>query len=303
MNRHEKIAYYNLAVIAVSVLCFAIFFSVLRQTHPLEASFRIASSAFGILGFIGFGQTLFRKEGSEKRIVGFFDPELDERDIEIYRRAGLHAFSTLWGFCVLAIMGIWMYFRWKHGLEGPVTIALNVDLLPFLLFPCFVLITFVYSISIVLQQRRGSSDDTGYEGFLVPNTRSLIISLLILPVFILFGISIALHGEIVFAFLFITLGFGSCALTFHEIRKRRVYSQSNTAVHRIVIMARLINVVFTFLFAGLVVIFLRSMVELESIRGLNFASLFILIVIGLIFFITVVADLKHYLRERRHEKA
>jgi hypothetical protein len=302
MNRHEKIALYNLAVIGASFLCFAILFFITRQSHPLETSFRIASSALGILGFLGFSQTLFQKKGKGKRKVGFFDPELDERDIQIYRRAGLHAFSTLWGLCVLAIMGVWIYFRWKQGIEGPVTILLNVDLLPLSLMASFGLIMLVYSLSILRQQRSGTVSEGGGVVPFVPNTRSLAWSLFMLPVAILFGLFFVFQGDVLFGVLFVTVGFGASALTIREIRRKQAYLENGTTTPRIILLARIINVIFTLMFAGLVIIFMKIRVGSGPELRFELASLFVLIFIALIFIRTIIADLKQYLRGRRHEK-
>jgi hypothetical protein len=300
MNRHEKIAWYNLAVITISVLLFLVLFFVVKNTHSLELSFRISCSAFAVLAFLAFGQTLFRKEDREKMDMGFYDPELDERDIQIYRRAKLHAFSVFWGLYVLITMGFWMYLRWKHGMEGDVILTLNVNLLPCLLWPSAIIIIAVHAVSTIIQHRRGAVDDNSFQGMLVPNKRALIGSLFMLMGFILISIFIAFQGAPLFGFQFATLGFGSSAMAVHEIRRKEVHLEDNRQARGFIILGRIINTLFTLMFGGLIVTFL---VRYSEYGPLRIPSLFILVFIALIFQRSVLKDLKSYLRERRHEKA
>ena len=104
MNRYEKIAWFNLAVISASILLFfAIFYST-RASYSLNVSLKISFAAFGLAGFIGLGQALFKKTpgGQDSDINDDidghdtlrYDAELDERDILIRRRAALYELDT-----------------------------------------------------------------------------------------------------------------------------------------------------------------------------------------------------------------
>jgi hypothetical protein len=300
MGRHEKIAWYNLAVTGTSVLIFLILFFVMKDRRSLESSFEVSSSAFAVLAFLAFGQTLFRQEAAGKGPSGFHDPELDERDIQIYRRAGLHAFSAFWVLFVLTIMGFWMYYRWRHGTEGALMVSLNVDLLPLLIMPCFLIIVSVHTISTIIQQRSSTIDDSDFQGLSVPNLRSLILSMFLFPVFLLLSLFIALQGEVLFAFQFATLSFGGFTMQIREIRRKQAFSEDTRLTHRFIILGKVFNMVFTLMFGGLIVKFMLDYLKSGAIQV---PSLIILLFIALIFYRSVVADLRHYLRECRNEKA
>lgn len=300
MGRHEKIAWYNLAVIGTSVLFFLVSFFVMKDRHSLESSFEVSSSAFAVLAFLGFGQTLFRKEDAGKRRSGFYDPELDERDVQIRQRAALHSFAIFWVLFVLAIMGFWMFFRWRHGTEGPLMITFNVNLLPLLTVPGFLIIMSVHAISTIIQQRDNIKDNNGVQGVFVSNLRSMILSMFFLPIFLLMSFFIAMQGEIFFAFQFAALSFGAFAMAVREIRRKQEYLEDERLVYGVKLLGRISNIVFTLMYGGLIVKFI---LDYSKFGLFKFPTLFILLFIALIFYRTVIADLRHYLRERRHEKA
>jgi len=299
MGRHEKIAWYNLAITGASILLFLVLFFVFKDKQSMELNIQHSSAAFAVLAFLAFGQTLFRKEGAKKGLLALYDPDLDERDIQIYRRANMHAFSIFWGLFVFIIMGFWMYFRWRHGTEEALMISFNVDMLPLLIWPCFIIIISVQAISTIIQQR-SSSVDNGSQGIFVPNKKSLIVSLLFLPIFLVVSALIALHGGFLFAFQFATLTFGSAAMVIYEIRRKQVYSEDNLLIHGIVILGKVFNTVFTIMFGGLIVKFILDYVKSGSF---HVPSLFILLFIALVFYRSVIADLRRHIRECRHEKA
>jgi hypothetical protein len=300
MGRHEKIAWYNLAVIGTSVLFFLILFFVMKDKRPLELCLHVSSSAFGVLGFLGFGSTLFRKEDTRKMISGFYDPETDERDIQIYRRAGLHAFSIFWVLFVLTIMGFWMYYRWRHGTEGALMVSIDVSMLPALLIPCFIIIVSAHAISTIIQQRDNIKGNNGVQGVFVSNLRSMILSMFFLPIFLLMSFFIAMQGEILFAFQFATATFGAFAMAVREIRRKQDCLEDERLVYGVKLLGRISNVVFTLMYGGLIVKFI---LDYSKFGLFKFPTLFILLFIALIFHRTVIADLRHYIRERRHEKA
>jgi hypothetical protein len=85
MNAMQKLAWYNLAVIAVTLLCVLCLYPVLHQG---------ATGAFGLLGLLGLGVFLHRRKAGE--VVH------DERDAQIAHRALLTALG-LAGMILLAL--------------------------------------------------------------------------------------------------------------------------------------------------------------------------------------------------------
>jgi hypothetical protein len=228
---------------------------------------------------------------------------MDERDAQIYCRAKLHAFSILWVLYVLVTMGVWMYFQWRPGVESPVIIQLNVDILPMLIIPGFILLMLTYSISILVQYRSRAASENSFDGPFVPNLRSMILSLSFLPIFILIGVFLAFQGELLFAFLWITVAIGASTMVAREIRRKTTYPENNPAAHGGIILTRIFNITFSSLFTGLIIMFIVRIAELGSFPTEYIAYLVILVFIGFIFHRTVFRDLKYHLRNRYHEKA
>ena len=301
MNRHEKIAWFSLAVIGSSGLLFLVLFFTLKASFPIALSLKISSAAFAVCGFLGFSQTLFRKEEyPEGSTTRFYDPEMDERDMQIYRRATSHGFAAFWLALVFLAMGAWMYLRWKNGFEGPVIIPLDVDFLPLMLYPGFLLVRFVQYSSIILQHRSGSMYGGSIEGDIVPGRRSLIFSFIILPVFLLISVFAAVQGQLLFAFQFATISFGSTAMSLRELRRMQGFAGSENEMRTYIILGRIFNTIFTLLYAGLLGTFIWSYIALNTFRG---TSLFILLFITLMFQRTVLSDLIRHFKGHRHEKA
>jgi hypothetical protein len=300
MGRHEKIAWYNLAVICTSVLLFLVIFFVMKDKRPIELCFKVSSSAFGLLGFLGFGNTLFRKEGIGKGFSGFSDPEMDERDIEIRRKAAERAFSVFWALFVLTIMGVWMFYRWKHGTDGPLMVSIDVSMLPLLLIPCFIIIVLVQAMSTIIQQRSSITEGNGTQDVFVSNLRSLILSLFFLPIFLLVSLFIAIMGNIFFAFMFATISFGGFVMVVREIKRKQDCLEDDRLVKGVKILGRIANIIFTIMYGGLIVNFF---LDYSNFGFIKFPFLFVLLFIALIFYRTVIADLRHYIQVHSHEKA
>jgi hypothetical protein len=299
MGRHEKIAWYNLAVIGTSVLLFLVIFFVMKDKSPIELCFKVSSSAFGLLGFLGFGNTLFRKGDTGRGFSGFSDPEMDERDIEIHRKAGGHAFSVFWALFVLTIMGAWMFLHWKHGMEGPLMVNIDMSMLPLLLMPCFIIIVLLQAISIIVQQHSSITEGNGSQDVFVSNLRSLILPFFSLAIFLLVSLFTAIMGNIFFAFMFATISFGGFVMAVREIKRNQDCLENERLVHRVKILGRIGNIIFTIMYSGLIVKFFLDYSKLGVIK---FPFLFILLFIALIFYRTVIADLRHYIQVHSHEK-
>ena len=90
MNRMQKIAWYNMIVIVAALTAsgatvglLAIFFGMPKALGGL--------GFLGIAGFMGLSPVLFRKKQG--------DVDFDERDLLIYRKAIIVAYSIFWLFC------------------------------------------------------------------------------------------------------------------------------------------------------------------------------------------------------------
>ena len=95
MNRMQKIAWYNMIVIVAALTAsgatvglLAIFFGMPKALGGL--------GFLGIAGFMGLSPVLFRKKQG--------DVDFDERDLLIYRKAIIVAYSIFWLFFTAACM-------------------------------------------------------------------------------------------------------------------------------------------------------------------------------------------------------
>ncbi len=299
MNRHEKIAWFNLAVISVSILLFIVFFFLARESFPVGQSLKISFSAFAVCGLLGLSQTLFRKEDGAVSGARMFDPDLDERDIRIYQRAALHAFAVFWVVFVFLAEGVWIYFRFFKKVGGTVIVPFDLDFLPLMIFPFFVLLVLVYTISVIIQHRRGVWGDESLQGGFVPNRRAYYYSLFFMLIFLLVGAFSIMKGQFLFGLEFITITTGSTSMTLRELRRKQGFSGDEKELLGYARSSRIFNALFTVLYVLLTVVLIGSFVTDNVLR---WPSFLIFLFIGLIFYLTVIADMKLYIREHRHEQ-
>ena len=173
MNRHEKIAWFNLVLFSVSVLLYGALFFFLRTRYPLDISLRVSFAAFALCGIMAFGPMIFKsRPGKDCAVIDerdvsetlLYEPGLDERDLFIQRRARLHGFGAFWGVFGLLLMGTWMWKRYvtPPG-TGSVTIILDVDVLPLIFMGGFLVITVGHAISTIMQYRNERLAETHLE--------------------------------------------------------------------------------------------------------------------------------------------
>lgn len=231
MNRFEKIAWYNLAVLTISLLLFLVLFSISRTTHPFNISLKRSFAAFALCGFCGLGPFLFKKkQGSEDTGIDGsgtsdtvpYDPELDERDMLIQRRALLHGFKSFWFIFVFFVMSVWIYLRYisPSGTGyGPMSITIDVDILPLMLFPGFLLLMFAYSLSTILQYRSKALGDNISEIGSGPGRRTVVSTLASLFFFSAFSIfMLSFMKNWMFAVKFLMIGFATAHLSVRTLR-------------------------------------------------------------------------------------
>ena len=134
MNRARKIALYNLIVIMASLTITGAAVGILAIVLGMPKA--LGGLGFlGILGLIGLPPILFFKKQGQ---LGF-----DERDLLIYNRASLVAYSLFWVFFTAACMVPWLVL--ERGARIPVVV------LPCMLAGGFVIVQLIQSIAILIQ--------------------------------------------------------------------------------------------------------------------------------------------------------
>ena len=106
LNRHEKLAIFNLSVLAVAVLLFIIFFFTLGLPE--------AQGAFGMIGFTGIGYLIFMRKKTPSEIVE------DERDTLIKLKSYSGGYSFALAYFIITSLAI--YFSHSEG--GVVSVEL-----------------------------------------------------------------------------------------------------------------------------------------------------------------------------------
>ena len=141
MNRFQKIAWFNLIVIAASLTFSGAAVGILAIMHGMPTA--LGGLGFlGIAGLIGLSPILFRKKRGQ---LGF-----DERDELIHKKAVLIAYSVFWVFFAAACMIPWLVL--KTGAKIPVV------LLPVVLVGGFIIVQLVQSVAVLIQYGWGIDD-------------------------------------------------------------------------------------------------------------------------------------------------
>jgi len=137
MNRWQKIAWYNLAVITVTLILTGIVIGILT----IVAGMPKALCGLGFLGFFGFmglSPLIFRNKDEKV--------EFDERDRLINMRAVLGAYSLFWLIFTAACMVPWFII----GPSG----SIPVNVLPMMLMAIAMILTLIHSVLILFQYGR-----------------------------------------------------------------------------------------------------------------------------------------------------
>ena len=127
MNRCEKIAWFNLIVLSVSLLLFITLFMLMRMKFDFFMSAQIAASAFSIVAICSFGPLMFKKSGAV----------IDERGATINNHR-LVKYSIFWAVYISILFGIWILNR----VFGIIADELNLFVI-FLIVSFFVLFGFI----------------------------------------------------------------------------------------------------------------------------------------------------------------
>lgn len=138
MNRWQKIAWFNLIVIAICVVLAA----GMTTIYAFQHGFPSALGGTGFLGFaclIALGPFLFRKRKDQ---VAF-----DERDVMIERRAVRCGTTVAYFYFVIVCIVTWLVV----GFDSKV----SAGVLPMLVVGGFLVVNIVQSIVTLVEYRRG----------------------------------------------------------------------------------------------------------------------------------------------------
>jgi len=139
MNRWQKIAWYNLVVVLISLVLCGIAVTVLAYLASVaERPLRAALGGLGFLGVIGFAGLspfLFRKTKGQV--------EFDERDQLYNMRAWFAGYCASYLFFVVVCMTTWFIY----GPKG----AISVNILPLTALGGLMALILVHSLAILGQ--------------------------------------------------------------------------------------------------------------------------------------------------------
>ncbi len=134
MNRLQKIASYNLIVIAIVLIIVVLVVGLIYHSKGSQEA-RGAIGLAGLLGLVGLSGVLFRKKRGET--------DFDERDQLILRKSTAVAYSVFWVAWIAASMTIWAVLR-RRG-------TVRVDILPIMVLIGGLVVVTVQSVAILIQ--------------------------------------------------------------------------------------------------------------------------------------------------------
>ena len=147
MNRMQKIAVFNLAVLGVAVSASAGAFIILALVaklagHGIDKACYSALAFLGIFGIAGLSPLIFKKDKGKVTH--------DERDTLIERTSALGGFAASYLFFIVACMLSWGFFRHKGTIPADIVV----------LFPIggLIVVEVVRSTILLTLYRRGQAD-------------------------------------------------------------------------------------------------------------------------------------------------
>ena len=141
MNRLQKMAWYQLIVIAAVLALTGIVVAVLTCKYGATKA-RCGLGMLGFLGLMGFSPLLFRRKSDKI--------DWDERDLLILRRATAIAYSVFWVAWVFGSLITW-------GIIGAGN-CVTVDILPLTVVIGGLTVASVQSVAILVQYGWGGRD-------------------------------------------------------------------------------------------------------------------------------------------------
>ncbi len=140
MNRHQKIAWFNLIVIAATVILTSIAIAVEVHIRGYSTSGLWFVALLVLLKFTPF---LFKKPESPSGVVS------DERDDSIRKRAVLYAWAAFWWVFVVSCVLLFI-------IVGPEN-SVPTIVLPLMALAGGLFLTAAYSVAILVQYGRGGN--------------------------------------------------------------------------------------------------------------------------------------------------
>jgi hypothetical protein len=137
MVAHQRVAWFNLAVLGAAVLTCLVLIPVIGVSAAL--------GAFGICGLCGFTVLFYRN--TRKTVL------VDERDEFILKKVNMAGLWIFWELFVAAAMITWGVMRYiKH------TVTVSVDVLPLLVLGGWLAFMFARSIAILILYGRSHDE-------------------------------------------------------------------------------------------------------------------------------------------------
>jgi uncharacterized ion transporter superfamily protein YfcC len=149
MSPLEKLAWFNLAVFAASVILYMVGVPLLAWWfhQSLSTAALPALGLFGVLGVWGFGSYFLYDRRRRTRV------HLDERENLINQRAEFVGMTICWIVFVLLCMSVWAVL--SYGMHQS---TLPTYFLPLLVTACTIILTVSRSIAILMQYQRSDND-------------------------------------------------------------------------------------------------------------------------------------------------
>lgn len=141
INTEEKAAWFTIVVCTLSLIGFAILYSLYGSP--------VAFAAFSVLGFTGFTPILFRSRKGDPRT------SIDERDRLIIRKATVAGGMSSYVIFVLVSMGVW-FVQFSQGNR-----EIEISILPFVVLCGGVTLFLTRSIALIVLYRGEGSYGEG----------------------------------------------------------------------------------------------------------------------------------------------
>ncbi|MBN1291668.1 MAG: hypothetical protein JXB48_07490 [Candidatus Latescibacteria bacterium] len=135
MNRCEKIAWFNLAVVSAAAVLYILFFLLLRIKFDFFLSAQVATSVFSLIALSAFGPLIFKQTGVL----------IDEHGEMIRQKHGLLKYIVFWAVYFSIFLAIWI---WKR-ISG--TTADQINLLVVFISAT---VAFIFAFTLVLYFKR-----------------------------------------------------------------------------------------------------------------------------------------------------
>ncbi len=135
MSRQERLAWFNLGVLFLTLLGFVVAIPFLGV--------KAATGAFGLVGLWGIGPFLYRRKDRQGNVIA------DERDYSIQSKAVIIGYAIFWIAFVSGNMIVWAAYREKGSIPA--------DILPIFVLAGFAVFVLTRSIATLVQYRAGGS--------------------------------------------------------------------------------------------------------------------------------------------------